>query len=151
MRRGTERAAKASTASILSSLWVVVFLNMVFRDIHEIVTREFLEEALARTVSDELLLVAGIALEIPILMVVLAKLLPPLWSRRANMAVAVLTVPLVFANPPGDLDDIWFVGMQVLVLVAILWISWRWPVSDASRRDAGTASPQGGATRFPPR
>lgn len=114
------------TASILSSLWTFVLLSMLFRDVHEIPKPEFLEEAMNSTVPDELFLAAGIILGMAILMVPLSKLLPRLWSRRANLLVVVIIAIGILANPPGDLDDYWFAVLELLGLGTIAWIAWRW-------------------------
>ncbi len=114
------------TASLLSSLWIFVLLSMLFRDVHEIPKKEFLEDALTRTVPEELFLAAGIILAMPILMVPLSKLLPQVWSRRANLLVVVILAIGIIANPPGDLDDYWFAALQYFGLAAIAWIAWRW-------------------------
>jgi hypothetical protein len=99
---------------------------MLFRDVHEIPKKEFLEDAMSRTVPEELFLVAGIVLAMPILMVPMSKWLPRVWSRRANLLVAIIITVGIIANPPGDLDDYWFAALQMMGLAAIAWIAWGW-------------------------
>jgi hypothetical protein len=125
---GPDRVAKGlDRAPILSALWIMVLVNMLFRDIHEIATREFLEVALLTDVPDLLLLVAGIVLSLAIAMIPLNRVLPRAWSRPANLVVAAIMVVGMATNPPGDLDDVWFAAVEILGLVAIAWLAWRWP------------------------
>ena len=113
-------------ASSLSALWVFVLLSMLFRDIHELANPEFVEQMLSQTVPESLLLVAGIILAMPILMVPLNHLLPPVWSRRANLLVVLIIAVAIITNPPGDLDDYWFTALELVGLVVIAWLAWRW-------------------------
>lgn len=123
-------------AARLSALWLLVLLALLFRDLHEIATREYLELVMSRTVSDVLLLVAGVVLTLPILMVPLNLFLPRAWARPANLAVAVVMAVGFATNPPGDLDDGWFFAVELLGLAAIAWLAWRWPTPGA--RAGGT-------------
>ena len=61
----SREAATSDKKILLSTLWIFVLFNMLFRDIHEIPTREFLEQAITGTmngvvITDELLLIGGI-------------------------------------------------------------------------------------------
>lgn len=113
-------------ASSLSALWVFILLSMLFRDIHELANPEFVEQMLSQTVPESLLLVAGIILAMPILMVPLNHLLPPVWSRRTNLLVVLIIAVAIITNPPGDLDDYWFTALELVGLVVIAWLAWRW-------------------------
>ena len=66
--------------ALLSTLWIFVLFNMLFRDLHDFVRPGLLEEMMAGVVNgtqitDELLLVGGIMVEIPIAMVLLSRIL----------------------------------------------------------------------------
>ena len=113
-------------ASRLSALWVFVLLSMLFRDLHEFANPKFVEQLLSQTVPESLLLVAGIILAMPILMVPLNHLLPPVWSRRANLLVVFIIAVAIITNPPGDLDDYWFTALELVGLVVIARLAWRW-------------------------
>ncbi len=115
----------------LSTLWIFVLLNVIFRDIHEIVLPRFMEEMQAHAangtlVSDELMLLAGVMLEIPIAMVLLSRLLPRRFSRPANIIAALFWIVALVSNGVNDLDDIWFMAIEVIGLLAIVWIAWNW-------------------------
>ena len=62
-----KKIAKIDTKAILSTLWIFVLLNIIFRDIHEIVTPEFIEKTVNSVQPTEgLFLAAAIMLEIPL-------------------------------------------------------------------------------------
>lgn len=115
----------------LSTLWIFALLNVIFRDIHEFFRPGMLDEVLTGVVNgvimtEEMLLVAGILLEIPILMVILSRVLTYRWNRWANLIAPVLTVFAVVANGVNDLDDMWFIGVVTITLLVIMWTAWRW-------------------------
>jgi hypothetical protein len=98
----------------LSSLWVFVFLNFIFRDLHEFGRAGFLEEMMTGVVNgvqitDGLLLIGGIMIAIPLLMVPLIQFLNFKANRLTNLFIGVLTIVLVIANNMApDLDDVFF-------------------------------------------
>ncbi|MEM1417393.1 MAG: DUF6326 family protein [Myxococcota bacterium] len=111
----------------LSSLWAFVLLCMLFRDMHEIPTKEFLEEALSRTVPEWLFLVAGMVLTLPLLMVPLNGVFSRVWGRPTNLVAVLVMLASAASYPPGDLDDWWFAGVEAVGLLVIAWLAWSWP------------------------
>lgn len=120
-----ERIA-ADRPAIVSSLWLFVLLNMVFRDLHEFARPGAIEEFMALEVSEGLILGAGIVLTLFISMIVLVRVLPVRINRWANLVVPVLALGSMVANMPRDLDDIWFLAVEVLGLLAIIALAWTW-------------------------
>lgn len=121
--------------AILSSLWIFVLFNMLFRDIHEFARPGWIEELMTMEVADGLLLASGIVLSSFISMIVLNRVVPASVGRWANSLVAGLAVVSMIASPPGDLDDVWFFAVEVLALLAIVGLAWTWR-SDASGADS---------------
>ena len=125
------------TPVILSTLWIYVLLSTLFRDIHEIFRDGFIEE-LAMTgtvrgthVTSTSLVVAGLFLQLPIAMVVAARLLPPRANRVANSVTAIAVAAGLLGLWPKDADDIVFGAFQLVGLAAIIVLSLRWPIRDA--------------------
>ena len=121
---------KIETNTLLSALWLFILLNVIFRDLHEIAKKSHLEMLLASEVSDVLLFLVGFVIEIPIAMVLFSLLL----SRRilrplTIVATLVITVGMV-SVPPTDLDDVFFLTIQLLAMIAIVWTVWRWSQED---------------------
>ena len=117
---------------LLSILWIFVILNFFARDIHELGRPGMLEQMMSGTidgvvVTDMLMLLGGIMIEIPILMTVLALLLPSGINQLANIGVGLLTCAMIVAmNLKPDLDNVFFMGIQLIALIAIVGIAWRW-------------------------
>ena len=121
----------------LSTLWIFILFNMVFRDIHELFRPGFLEEIMTGTVNglqmtEELLLVAGIMMEIPIVMVVLSRVLKYRVNRWANIiGGAIAIVFVIITNRAPDLDDMFFAAVEVVTGLLIIWCAWKWPKQEA--------------------
>ncbi|MFK7805168.1 MAG: DUF6326 family protein [Anaerolineae bacterium] len=136
------------TKVLLSTLWLFVLLNMIFRDIHEIGTVEFLEQAMTgvfngTVITDELLLFAGIMLELPIAMVLFARILGYRINRVFNLITAVImTAAVVSSNLAPDLDDMFFAAVEILALLFIMWTAWRWVNPELSTKQLMNLTPQ---------
>lgn len=122
---------KGNPRVLLSILWIFVILNFFARDIHELGRPGMLEQMMSGTidgvvVTDMLMLLGGIMMEIPILMTVLALLLPRGVNRWTNIGVGLLTMIMIVAmNLQPDLDNVFFMGIQLIALFAIIGIAWR--------------------------
>ena len=116
----------------LSALWIFVLVNMLFRDMHEFARVGFLEGILEANAngtqaSAELLLAAGIILELAIAMIVLSRFLGMRVNRWANMTVAsIFILTTIGFNLAPDLDDLFFAAMEMIGLISIIVIAWRW-------------------------
>ena len=123
---------------LLSVLWVFVILNFFARDIHELGRPGMLEQMMSGTIdgvviTEKLMLLGGIMIEIPILMTVLALLLPYGMNRWANIVVGLLTmVMIVTMNLQPDLDNVFFMGIQLIALTFIVRIAWQWRASQGA-------------------
>lgn len=120
----------------LSTIWIFVLLNVLFRDIHELFRPGLLEEMLTGTVNgvqitEGVMLAAAISLEIPIAMVILSRVLEYRFNRWANIIAAVITISFYFTNGTNDLDDIWFAAVGILALLLLIWYAWKWKIEEA--------------------
>ena len=114
---------------ILSSLWIFFFINHFFMGLHEFANPAFVEQIVGGgfAVSDSVLLIAAITIELPIMMIVLSRVLPDNINWIANISVAVFAVGLeIMNNPTPDLDNAFFLGAELVGFVAIIAISLRW-------------------------
>ncbi|SEN03666.1 hypothetical protein SAMN04488077_11143 [Roseovarius tolerans] len=114
---------------LLSILWVFVILNFFARDIHELIRPGMLEQMMSGTidgvvVTEMLMLLGWIMIEIPILMTVLALLLPRGFNRWANIVVGFLTAAMIVAmNLQPDHDNVFFMSIQLIAIIAIVGIA----------------------------
>ncbi|MFC4219755.1 DUF6326 family protein [Flagellimonas marina] len=119
---------KENPRSLMSTLWIFVLLNMIFRDLHELAKKSYIENILSSNINEELLLIFGFILEIPILMVVLSRILDGKLNKWANLfAVSVMLIGFSTTLSTADMDDIFFMAMETLALLAITIIAWTLP------------------------
>ena len=123
---------KASTRTVLSTLWIFLLLNIFARDIHELGRPGMLEQMMSGVIdgvkiTEGLMLIGGIMIEIPILMVLLSQILPFKISRWANIGAGILTMLITISvNLNPDLDNWFFLGFKIAALFGVIWVSWRW-------------------------
>ena len=115
----------------LSALWLFTLLNVIFRDIHQFTMKSHLEMLLTgyyngMEVTEELMLVGGMVLEIPIAMVLFSLLLKRRYNRIANFVALIITAGLFLVEPPSDMDDWFFKIIEFIAFGAIFWTIWKW-------------------------
>jgi len=131
-----ERIDLLEKKALLSALWLFVLLNHIFRAIHEIVTAEFLADALNGTyngqeLTEAMFLLGGILIEVPILTMLLVWVLPLRANRWANVIVAPLYGLTVILGELGDLDDYFHASLELIALAIIVWQAWSWKPSNS--------------------
>ncbi|MBE9067642.1 hypothetical protein IQ260_13355 [Leptolyngbya cf. ectocarpi LEGE 11479] len=115
----------------LSTLWIFFLFNLIFRDIHEFVEPGFIEEIMTGTsngnpITEQMLLLGGVMIEVPIAMVLLSRFLPYGANRWANIIVAVLYGALILFFGTTDLDDTFHLTMEITALSLVIWSAWWW-------------------------
>ena len=122
---------KTIPGSLLTSLWAFLLFNMIFRDLHQFGKADFIKEVMSGTVNgvnitDELMLFGGFLAEIPIAMLLVSKFAGNKTSKWANVIAALITMfVLVSGLPYADLDDIFFLVIEVFTLLMIIWSAWK--------------------------
>lgn len=118
---------------LLSKLWLFVLLNMIFRDLHQLGKSSFIEEILSGVVNgvkitDELMLFGGVLAEIPIAFALFSNYLPSKTNKWANIAASTITTLVLLSGlPSADLDDIFFLTIEVTSLISIMVVAWKLP------------------------
>lgn len=130
-----DKTAKMDMKVKLSTLWIFVMFNMVFADIIGFMNPGALEEIITGTVGIEitqgLLLVFSILLEIPIAMIVLSRILQYRANRWANIVAAVITILFVIGGGSAYLSYLFFATVEVACMLLIIWNAWNWPKQEA--------------------
>jgi Sec-independent protein secretion pathway component TatC len=123
----------------LSTLWVMVMFNMVYADILTFIKPGALQELWAGQagvqVTQGLLLVFAILIEIPIAMIFVSRILTRGANRWANTVAAVITTLFVVGGGSLDLHYVFFATVEVACMALIVWSVW-------SRRSSETAAPR---------
>jgi Family of unknown function (DUF6326) len=111
----------------LSTLWIVVMINMVFADILTI-TVELVNKNTLDIPGDVkvIMAIAAIVTNIPILMIYLSRVLPYKWNRLTNIFAGIFTI--IYIVGPGDtsLHYLIIASIEVIILLIIIVNSWKW-------------------------
>lgn len=123
---------KIDTKTKLSALWLFVLLNIIFRDLHQLAMKPFLEMLLTGTyngieVTEELMLLGGFLAEVPIAMVLFSLLLTRRIGRPVTFLAAIITGVTLLSSTPADMDDVFHLVIELVALGSILWTAWTWP------------------------
>lgn len=124
----------ADRRMVISTAWIFVTLNYIFANIFKLlggVTPTTAEEVeLVNSIATpEMLLFAAIYLELAMVMIVLSRLLKYGINRWANIIIATLhtlgtLASLFVVSPP--IFSIFFVVVEVITLLFIVWFAWTW-------------------------
>lgn len=127
---------------LLSTLWIFILLNMIFRDFHQFGHPGFLEEMMTGVVNgvkitEELMLFGGFLAEIPIIMVLLSRVLVDRVNKWANIIAGVITMLILLsALPSADMDDIFFMIIEVTAFLLIIRTAWKLSSIDKAQTQA---------------
>lgn len=127
---------KTEPHTLLSSLWLFILLNVIFRDFHQLGMAWYLESLLTGyqngvEITDEIMLMAGILVQVPIGMVLLSNVLTRKWLRRVTFFAVPITAAGMMLAPPTDMDDVLHLVIELLAMLVIMSVAWRWPDDEA--------------------
>ena len=119
------------TKATLSTLWIFLLFNITFHHLHDFFRPGLLEEMMTgivdgNQVTDELILVGSIMMEIPIAMVLLSRILNYRVNRWLNIIAGTIAISLIIGTGVKDLDDIFFAIIEVVSVSIIIWTAWKW-------------------------
>jgi len=108
----------------ISTLWIIVMINMIFADILSIV----IEITTKNTPNIEniqiTMLVAAIITQIPILMIFLSKILKNKINGTLNIIACVLTIVYIYGGISLTPSYIFISTVEVLCMLFIVYMSW---------------------------
>jgi hypothetical protein len=124
-----DKIAKMDTKVILSTLWIVVMINMLKADILSLYipgTLDDLAKFAGETPITQLMLGGAIMMEISISMIILSQVLKYKVNRWANMIVSIITIVFVIGGGSTYPHYIFIATVEVICLLLIIWCSWKW-------------------------
>ncbi len=127
----------------LSTLWVIVMLNMAYADILSLYVPGIHEELAAfagGTPITLLMLFGAIKIQFPLAMIFLSRVLKLRANRWANIIIGVTTIIFVVGGGSLTPHYIFIATVEVLCMLAIIWLAWRLPVSEDSSSLAANTS-----------
>lgn len=132
----------------LSTFWLFATLNYVYCDVLGLMNPSMLKGFLAGRVSgidvtQGFLLASAVLVEIPMAMVLLARILPYRSNRVANLVAAtIMTLVQLLSNFVGTPTPyyIFFSVVEIAATLAILWFAWRWQAEASETKPMFAAS-----------
>lgn len=127
---------KLDTKVLLSTLWIVVMINMLKADILSLYIPGTADE-LAKTAAStgaaipQLMLGGAIMMELAIVMIVLSRLLTYRLNRWANIIMSIITMAFVVGGGVSYPHYIFIATVEVICLLLILWNAWQWRAVEA--------------------
>ncbi len=108
--------------AIISTLWIVVMLNIAFADIFS-----FMLPVVAAPFPATQVIMFGFAiiLEIPIAMIILSRVLKNKVNRWVNTIASVITIAFCIGGGSLTLHYIFFAAMEVVCMAIIVWLVWK--------------------------
>jgi hypothetical protein len=122
--------SKPSVPLLISLLWIAVVLNMVFADILSIYTPDVLPQVMEGvvegvTLSEDLMLIASMFIQIPIATIVVTHLLPERVAKGANTLAVIVTAAFVVGGGSLKPHYLFLAGGELIAMAGILYLTWR--------------------------
>ena len=114
---------------LLSTLWIVVMINMLKADILSLYIPGSLDEV-ARTAGEtpitQLMLGGAIMMEISIIMIILSRILKYRANSWVNIITSIITIAFVVGGGASYPHYIFIATVEVVCLLLIIWNAWTW-------------------------
>jgi hypothetical protein len=133
MMASEEATAKLDRRVLLSTLWIVVMINMLKADILSLYIPGSLDELVkfsGDTPITQLMLSGAIMMEISIAMIFLSRILNYRVNRWANIITSIITIVFVIGGGSTYPHYIFIATIEVVCLLLIAWIAWNWSSSE---------------------
>ncbi|MCC6602206.1 MAG: hypothetical protein IT327_03290 [Anaerolineae bacterium] len=132
----TTSAKKIDTKVLLSTLWMVVMINMLKADILSLfipgAANEVVKTAATAGASiPQLMLVGAVMGQLGIAMIVLSRVLRYRINRWANIVVAIATLAYIWGGMASYPRYIFIAIVESLGLLLIVWFAWTWRNEEA--------------------
>ena len=129
MNTSGKTTEKTDTKVLLSTLWIVVMINMLKADILSLYIPGVLDELAkfaGETPITQLMLGGAIMMEISIAMIFLSRVLKYKVNRWANIITSVITIAFVVGGGSPYPHYIFIATIEIVCLLLIVWYAWKW-------------------------
>lgn len=126
-------AKKVDTKVLLSTLWIVVMINMLKADILSLNIPGAAEEVVRTSASagasiPQLMLVGAVMGQLGIAMIVLSRVLKHGINRWANIVAGIVTIAYIWGGMATYPHYIFIASVETLCLLLIVWFAWTWRI-----------------------
>lgn len=122
------------TKVLLSTLWIVVMINMLKADILSLYIPGALDEMAefaGGTPITQLMLGGAIMMEISIVMIILSRVLRYQVNRWANIIASVITIAFVVGGGSTYPHYLFIAAVEIVCMLLIIWFAWKWTNPEA--------------------
>ena len=124
-------AEKIDTKALLSTLWIVVMINMAYADILSLHIPGAFDEVAKTSVSTgttipQLMLGGAIMTEISIAMIILSRVLKYRINRWVNIVTGILTIAYIWGGMASYPHYIFIATVETLCLLLVVGFAWMW-------------------------
>jgi hypothetical protein len=122
---------KIDTKVLLSTLWIMVMINILKADILSLFIPGSAEEV-ARTAAStgasipQLMLVGAIIGQFAIAMIVLSRVLKYRINRWVNIVLGIVIIAYIWGGMASYPHYIFIASVETLCLLLIIWFAWTW-------------------------
>jgi len=122
---------KIDTKVLLSTLWIVVMINMAYADILSLHIPGAFDEMTKTSVSigttiPQLMLGGAIMTEISIIMILLSRVLKYGLNRWVNSVVSIVTIAYIWGGMASYPHYIFIAAVETICLLLIIGLAWTW-------------------------
>ena len=122
---------KIDTKALLSTLWIVVMINMAYADILSLHIPGAFDEVAKTSVNTgasipQLMLVGAIMMEIPVAMIILSRVLKYGLNRWVNIAASIFTIAYIWGGMASYPHYIFIATVETICLLLIIGFAWTW-------------------------
>ena len=131
MNTSNKTTGRIDMKVLLSTLWIVVMINMAYADILSLHIPGALDEVAKTSVSTgalipQLMLGGAMMMEIPVAMIILSRVLKYRVNRWANIIVGIFTIAYIWGGAASYPHYIFIATVETLCLLLIIWNAWNW-------------------------
>ena len=131
MNTSVTPAKKFDTKVLLSTLWIVVMINMAYADILSLHIPGAFDEVAKTSVNTgasipQLMLVGAIMMEIPVAMIILSRVLKYGLNRWVNIAASIFTIAYIWGGMASYPHYFFIATVETICLLLIIGFAWTW-------------------------
>jgi len=132
MNTSGKTTGKIDTRVLLSTLWIVVMINMAYADILSLHIPGALDEVAKTSISTgtpipQLMLGGAIMMEISTVMIILSLVLKYRVNRWVNIITSIITIAFVVGGRASYPHYTFIATVEIVCLLLIAWNARKWP------------------------
>jgi len=122
---------RMNTKVLLSTLWIIVMINMLKADILSLYIPGTLDEVAKTSATTgvqipQLMLGGAIIGELAIVMIILSRVLKYGVNRWVNIIVGLFTVAYIWGGAASYPHYTFIATVETICLLLIIWNAWKW-------------------------